>query len=82
MSTVMQNQLACIEGILRRLEVYDLPLSRQKERPMEADPPHPKDATPSHVTYTFRGPVGQLIAGEGQTIRNIRSHIAAVVGQG
>lgn len=78
----LKSQIACIEGILRRLEVYDLPLSRKKELAVESERPNTSEPTPSHVTYTFSGPVGQLIAGEGQTIRNIRSHIAAVVGQG
>lgn len=79
---ILENQITCIEGILRRLDVYDLPISGERESPADVEPPKARETAPSYITYRFSGPVGQLIAGEGQTVRNINSHIAAVVGQG
>ena len=80
--SVLENQITCIEGILRRLEVYDLPTSSEKKSPEDIEPSKTKEPAPSYITYRISGPVGQLIAGEGQTVNNINSHIAAVVGQG
>lgn len=79
---VLKNQIACLEGILRRLDVYDLP-TPAREQPLEdAEQAKAKEPAPSYITYRFSGPVGQLIAGQGQTVKNINSHIAAVVGMG
>jgi hypothetical protein len=79
---VLENQIACLEGILRRLDVYDLPAPAQEQPPEDAEPAKAKEPAPSYITYRFTGPVGQLIAGQGQTVKNINSHIAAVVGMG
>jgi hypothetical protein len=82
MRSALRNQITCIEGILRRLEVYDLPAPTHEEPAENAESAKEKGPVPSYITYRFSGPVGQLIAGEGQTVRNINSHIAAVVGLG
>jgi len=79
---VLENQVTCLEGILHRLDVYNLPVPDPKKSPEDIEPSKAKEAAPSYITYRFSGPVGQLIAGEGQTVKNINSHIAAVVGQG
>lgn len=79
MRLAIESQITCIEGILQRLDVYELVVPDDKE---PAELPKEKEPAPSYITYRFSAPIGQLIAGEGQTVRNINSHIAAVVGLG
>jgi hypothetical protein len=80
--SALKNQITCIEGILERLDVYELAAPDTNKLAEHAERPREKEPAPSYITYRFSAPVGQLIAGEGQIVKNINSHIAAVVGLG
>lgn len=77
----LNHQVGILETLLRRLGSYAIPVPEVSSSRSSEE--RPQLAAPSYITYDFRGGTfGQLIAGEGQRVNNINSHIAAVMGQG
>jgi hypothetical protein len=77
------EQITVLDTLMDRLESYAIPVPSTgaigiADSPVQRPPP----SALSYVTYKFTGTVGQLIAGEGQTVSNINGHIAAMMSQG